>query len=85
MEERELDQILGGAPREVVEEFPKPGELSEDDLMNVLAGGPNREVMVNAQLQHEELFRPTAVENEMNAMLQELGQQEQVQTNQHKM
>ena len=31
-QEREFDQYLGGAPREAVQEFKKPGELSEDDL-----------------------------------------------------
>ena len=71
-QEREFDQYLGGAPREAVQEFKKPGELSEDDLMDVLAGVSNRSVAVDMQLQNEDLFRRTAVDNEKAAMFQEL-------------
>jgi hypothetical protein len=86
-QEREFDQYLGGAPREAVQEFKKPGELSEDDLMDVLAGVSNRSVAVDMQLQNEDLFRRTAVDNEKAAMFQELDQQSQKQeiSNQHRM
>ena len=85
-QEKEFEQYLGGAPREVVQEFKKPGELSEDDLMNVLAGNPNREVVVEAQMQNEDLFRQSSVESEKAAMFQELGEQAQTESsNQHKM
>ena len=84
--EQEFEQYLGGAPREAVEEFKKPGELSEDELMNVLAGNPNREVVVEAQMQNEDLFRKSSVESEKAAMFQELGEQAQAESsNQHKM
>ena len=86
-QEREFDQYLGGAPREAVQEFKKLGELSEDDLMDVLAGVSNRSVAVDMQLQNEDLFRRTAVDNEKAAMFQELDQQSQKQeiSNQHRM
>lgn len=86
-QEREFDQYLGGAPREAVQEFKKPGELSEEELMNVLAGVSNRSVAVDMQMQSEDIFRRTAVENEKAAMFQELEQQSQQQetSNQHKM
>jgi hypothetical protein len=54
--------------------------------MNVLAGNPNREVVVEAQMQNEDLFRQSSVESEKAAMFQELGDQSQTESsNQHKM
>lgn len=82
-QEKEFEQYLGGAPKEAVEEFAKPGELSEEDLMGVLAGGANRSVMVEAQLQNESVFRQSAVEKEKAAMFQELEQSQQETTNTH--
>lgn len=86
-QEKEFEQFLGGAPKEIVKEFKKPGELSEDDLMTVLAGVPDRSVSVDMQLQNEEVFRRSAVDNEKAAMFQELEQKTQSQesTNQHRM
>lgn len=86
-QEKEFEQFLGGAPREAVQEFKKPGELSEDDLMDVLAGVSNRSVAVDMQMQNEDLFRRSAVDNEKAAMFQELEQQshQQDQTNQRRM
>lgn len=84
--EKEFEQFLGGAPKEVVQEFKKPGELSEEELMGVLAGNPNREVAVDTQLQNEGLFRTSAVESEKAAMFRELEVHEQSeQTNKHTM
>lgn len=74
MNQEELESILGGAPRAAVQEFQKPGELSEEELIGVLAGG-ERQVMVEKQLENEGLFRPAAVEAEKDAMFQELEQQ----------
>ena len=86
-QEKEFEQFLGGAPREAVQEFKKQGELSEDDLMDVLAGVSNRSVAVDVQMQNEDLFRRSAVDNEKAAMFQELEQQshQQDQTNQRRM
>ena len=86
-QEKEFEQFLVGAPREAVQEFKKPGELSEDDLMDVLAGVSNRSVAVDMQMQNEDLFRRSAVDNEKAAMFQELEQQshQQDQTNQRRM
>ncbi len=55
--------------------------------MDVLAGVSNRSVAVDMQMQSEDIFRRTAVENEKTAMFQELEQQSQQQetSNQHKM
>lgn len=76
-QEKEFEQFLGGAPKEVVQEFKKPGELSEEELMGVLGGNINREVAVEAQMQNADLFRPSSVEMEKEAMLQELAAQQQ--------
>ncbi len=72
MEEREFDNIYGGAHPDAVQKFPKPGELTEDDLENVIMH-PNREASVEYQLQHPELYRESAVEKEM--MFKELSEQ----------
>lgn len=69
--EKQAEAFYGGAPREAVQEFPKPGELSEEELMGVMAG-PNREAIVEKQFQNEENFRKTAVEREKAAMFAEL-------------
>lgn len=84
-QEKEFEQFLGGAPKEAVQEFAKPGELSEDELMNVLAGGPNREVVVASQMQNEALFRQSAVEGEKAAMFQELDEQSEEKPIKHTM
>lgn len=76
-QEKEFEQFLGGAPKEVVQEFKKPGELSEEELMGVLGGNINREVAVESQMQNADLFRPSSVEMEKEAMLQELAAQQQ--------
>lgn len=77
-QEKEFEQFLGGAPKEMVKEFAKPGELSEDELMDVLAGVPDRNVSADMQLQNEDVFRRSVVDNEKAAMFQELDQQSQV-------
>lgn len=76
MNQEELESILGGAPRAAVQEFQKPGELTEEELMGVLAGG-ERQVMVEKQLENAGVFRQTSVDAEKQAMFQELEQQRQ--------
>lgn len=86
LNERELEKYLGGAPKEAVVEFPKveemeTGELSEDDLMNVLAG-LDYGVAVEEQLDRHNIFSEEVLtrEKETAMMLGELKQPEQNQT-----
>lgn len=73
MNEKDLSGIYGGQHPDAVQEFLKPGELTEDDLENVIMH-PNRQASVEKQMEHKELFSEAAIETEM--MFQELYQQE---------
>lgn len=75
MDERELENIYGGQHPDAVQEFLKPGELTVEDLDNVMMH-PNRQAAVEKQLENEGLFREKSVESEM--MFQELYQQKPV-------
>lgn len=81
-QEKEFEKYLGGAPKDVVEEFPKVGELSEEDLNFGMAGYKNTATAADYQfnhLQREEVFRESSVTAEKERMFAELeqaGQQE---------
>lgn len=75
MDERELENIYGGQHPDAVQEFLKPGELTVEELDNVMMH-PNRQAAVEKQLENEGLFREKSVESEM--MFQELYQQKTV-------
>jgi hypothetical protein len=75
MDERELENIYGGQHPDAVQEFLKPGELTVEDLDNVIMH-PNRQAAVEKQLENEGLFREKSAEAEM--MFQELYQQKPV-------
>lgn len=86
LNERELEKYLGGASKEAVVEFPKveemeTGELSEDDLMDALAG-LDYGVAVEEQLDRNNIFSEEVLtrEKETAMMLGELKQPEQNQT-----
>ena len=86
LNENELEQYLGGAPKEVIKEFPRveekeTGELSEEDLMNSL-GGLKYGVAVEQQLDQTNIFSEEVLarEKETAMMLGELEQPEQKQT-----
>lgn len=75
--EKEFEQYLGGAPKEVVKEFPKVGELSADDLDFPAAGYTSTTSASNHQfneLQKESVFRESSVEDEKARMVAELEQ-----------
>ena len=86
LNENELQQYLGGSPKEVIKEFPRveekeTGELSEEDLMNSL-GGSKYGVAVEQQLDKTNIFSDEVLarEKETAMMLGELEQPEQKQT-----
>lgn len=82
-QEKEFERYLGGAPREAVEEFPKPqyekqsDELSEEELMGAM-GGLDYGVAVEHALKTEGVFSKEnlAKEKETAQMLGELTQQD---------
>ena len=71
MEYKEFDDIYGGQHPDAVQEFPIPGQLTEEELMGVISF-PERDVAVDYQFQQEENFRPKSVEKEKEAMFTEL-------------
>ena len=78
--EKEFEQYLGGAPKEVVKEFPKVGELSADDLDFPAAGYASTTAASDHQfneLQKESVFRESSVADEKARMLAELDQAQQ--------
>lgn len=78
--EKEFEQYLGGAPKEVVKEFPKVGELSADDLDFPAAGYSSTTAASDHQfneLQKESVFRESSVADEKARMLAELDQAQQ--------
>lgn len=62
IKQNEADLILGGAPKESVQQFPKPGELSVSELDLILGAVPN-EVAVEAALTNQEFYRASQIEN----------------------
>lgn len=82
-QEKEFEQYLGGAPREAVQQFPKPqdekqsDELSEQELIGAI-GGLNYGVAVAHSLKTEGVFseETLAREKETAQMLGELSQQD---------
>lgn len=75
MDEREFDNIYGGQHPDAVQEFLKPGELTAEDLDNVMMH-PNRQASVEKQFENSDLYSEKAIESEM--MFQELYQQKPV-------
>ena len=78
--EKEFEQYLGGAPKEVVKEFPKVGELSVEDLDFPMAGYSSTTAASDHQfneLQKESVFRESSVADEKARMLAELEQSQQ--------
>lgn len=71
LKEKELEEILGGAPKETVNDFLKPGELDENNLDNVIAGLKTRDLAVEKNIENKELFRESSVNAELNSMLNE--------------
>ena len=82
-QEKDFEQYLGGAPKAVVKEFPKVGELSEDDLDFPAAGYTSTTVASDYQfndLQKESVFREQSVADEKARMFAELDQAAQQET-----
>lgn len=82
-QEKDFEQYLGGAPKAAVKEFPKVGELSEDDLDFPMAGYTSTTVASDYQfndLQKESVFREQSVADEKTRMFAELDQTAQQET-----
>lgn len=68
-QEKDFEQYLGGAPKAVVKEFPKVGELAEDGLDFPMAGYTSTTVASDYQfndLQKESVFREQSAADEKN-------------------
>ena len=64
--EKDLEKYLGGASPEYLKSIQSSSdELTDEDLMNILAGHPDKKD-VDVNLEHPEYYRQSQVEQDIN-------------------
>ena len=64
LKEKDLEKYLGGANPEYIKSIETSSdELTDEELMNILAGHPNKKD-VDVNLEHPEYYRQSQVEEE---------------------